>query len=400
MTGEFEGLFQYVAERLKEALVQRDLRILVNRSLCGKGSCVSVPILGHLCLTVNQDPDVNSNASARARERCWAGAPWNKGLDPWVVYYNKTFVEVFPNPGRGTIDVILLLWAEGNVSGDPQGIPQANRSNGNTNPSSDVCVELRLCGLSNGGGSFYADAIAIKVSLYLVVQDNLVDVCVKDADLDIINSHVYLEDCIGVWPCSFCDVNPEDPPLNNESLRDESLEKTLGGAIIPGIDAFLHGNCPGDRNLSLCPSLTFTGWGYQGPCAPSIDCSFGSDGSMTCLCRVCPENNSSGPCPSGPVQCSHGIFPIDLNELLGGRSFSVTQYCGRPQHFAGENAAHLDPLKCWPGHYQTSDPTGPITFNNPLTWYGTMSCGKGIYDIGCYMSKPPILTGTGHLVLL
>jgi hypothetical protein len=101
MTGEFEGLFQYVAERLKEALVQRDLRILVNRSLCGKGSCVSVPILGHLCLTVNQDPDVNSNASARARERCWAGAPWNKGLDPWVVYYNKTFVEVFPNPSRG-----------------------------------------------------------------------------------------------------------------------------------------------------------------------------------------------------------------------------------------------------------------------------------------------------------
>jgi hypothetical protein len=73
MTGEFEGLFQYVAERLKEALVQRDLRILVNRSLCGKGSCTSVPILGHLCLTVNQDPYVNnSDASKRARERCWA----------------------------------------------------------------------------------------------------------------------------------------------------------------------------------------------------------------------------------------------------------------------------------------------------------------------------------------
>jgi hypothetical protein len=394
MTGEFEGLLQYVAERIKEALVQRDLRILVNKSLCGKGSCMDTPWpLDYLCLTVNQDPTDNGNP----RERCWAPG---KPKDPWVVYYNKTFVEVFPNPGRGTIDVILLLWAEGNVPGDPQGIPVDNRSRGNRNPSSDVCVELRLCGDSGGslgaGGSFYADAIAIKASLYLVVQDNLVDVCVKDADLDIINSHVYIEQCIGVGPCNFCDVNPESPPLNNESLRDESLEKTLGGSIIPGIDSFLHGNCPGDRALSFCPSFTFTGWGYRGPCATTgLGCSFGSDGSMSCVCQVCPENNSSGPCPPGPVQCSHGIFPIDLNELLGGRSFSVTQYCGRPPHFAGENAAHLDPLKCWPGHYKAGDPTPPPPFNNPLPQYGTMSCGKGIYDIGCYMSKPPILTGTG-----
>jgi len=387
MTGEFEGLLQYVAERLKEALVQRDLRILVNKSLCGKGSCVDTPWpLDHLCLTVNQDPTDNANI----RERCWAPS---KPLDPWVVYYNKTFVEVFPNPGKGTIDVILLLWAEGGVPGDPQGIPVSNRSNGNTNPSSDVCVELRLCGDSSGGGAFYADAIAIKASLYLVVQDNLVDVCVKDTELDIINSHVYLEGCVA--GC-FCDANPESPPLGNQSLSDEGLEETLGASIAPGIDNFLHGNCPGDRALSLCPKVAFRGWGYRGPCAPSIGCSFdATTGEMSCTCQVCPENNSYGPCPPGSVQCTHGIFPIDLNELLGGRSFSVTQYCGRPQHFAGENAAHLDPLKCWPGHYKAGDPTPPPPFNNPLTWYGTMSCGKGIYDIGCYMSKPPILTGTG-----
>jgi len=375
MTGEFEGLFQYVAERLKEALVHQDIRKLVNNALCGKGSCSDTPWpLDHLCISVNQDPTNNGNN----RERCWSPG---KGIDEWVVYYNKTFVEVFPNPGKGTIDVILLLWSEGGIAGDPQVIPTGNLSNGNTNPSSDVCVELRLCGDSTGGGAFYADTIAIKFSLYLVVQDNLVDVCVKDSELDIINSHVYLEGCVA--GC-FCDVNPESPPLGSASLSDEELEKTLGASIAPGIDSFLHGDCPGDRNLSLCPRPTFTGWGFQGPCAPSIGCTFGPDGSMSCACTVSPPG----------AGCSHGIFPIDLNELLSGRSFSVTQYCGRPIHYAGEEAAHLDPLKCYPGHSGATNPPPPPPYN-PLPYYGTMSCGKGIYDTGCYMSKPPILTGTG-----
>jgi len=78
MTGEFEGLFQYVAERLKEALVQRDLRILVNKSLCGKGSCVDTPWpLDHLCLTVNQDPNNNNNPKRDVGHRV---SLWTPGL--------------------------------------------------------------------------------------------------------------------------------------------------------------------------------------------------------------------------------------------------------------------------------------------------------------------------------
>jgi hypothetical protein len=105
---------------------------------------------------------------------------------------------------------------------------------------------------------------------------------------------------------------------------------------------------------------------------------------------TCPELGGGG-----GGGCKHAFFPIDLNEVaaLGSRSFSIAQYCGRPStaNDPASGHAHEDPQKCYPGPINTAFLTLP-----KRPWYGTMDCGSGVYDVGCYTNPSRlILTGTG-----
>ncbi|MFZ8804268.1 MAG: hypothetical protein ACO2PO_14965, partial [Candidatus Calescibacterium sp.] len=421
--GEFWGFFQELSERLRDLINSEDIKKTINSALCGKGICVDQPDwtgINYFCFSINVvDKDDGNNGWDR---RCY-----NKSRDdPWVVYFNKVFVEVFPNPQNNTIDIIILLWAEGNVPGDPQGIPIFRHHDYDIDDtiSSEICINFITCNKSgvasrqirNDGGTLYMDAVAIRAQLKPIIKDNLLDLCFTNAEIDFINAHFFIghDGCL-VSPCvvgKVCDISLDRPCKVTvggtkcfENLTDEAIEENLGKAFLDAFDKILHGDCPGDKRVSLCPNLpsgsSFLERGDRGDCMSTVyGGSYGCNNYGQCKCKI--NFGEEG-------YCKHGIFPIDLNELVSGRSFSVTQYCGRSG--AGHDAdpddneppegndctdldpkpAHCDPEKCYRGHYQTSDP--PILSFNPLPDYGTIRLGNNVYDVGCYVNPSGALGG-------
>jgi hypothetical protein len=218
-----------------------------------------------------------------------------------------------------------------------------------TPPSSELCVEARTCldGTSifdhqNRGARIYMEGVLLRIRLQPVIQGSLVDVCVVDSDIDILGSDVdhpvlgCLTSCVDFEP---------------------TLESSLKDIISSAVNGFIHGDCPipgvpgrTDKDFSLCPK------GIEGMpgtppgtnCSnsfPAWNCTWDwATSSMDC---TCPELGGGG------GGCKHAFLPIDLNEVavLGARSFSVAQYCGRPStaQDPASGHAHEDPQKCYPG---------------------------------------------------
>ncbi|MFZ8804315.1 MAG: hypothetical protein ACO2PO_15200, partial [Candidatus Calescibacterium sp.] len=417
--GEFWGFFQELSERLRDLISSEEIKKTINSALCGKGVCMEQPDwtgANYFCFSINEYRE-GSNDNYR---RCY-GKSSNSG---WVGYFNKVFVEVFPNPKDQTIDIIILLWAEGEVPGDPQGIPNFTH-NADYNISSEICINFITCNKSGwgqptrkDGGTLYMDAVAIRVQLRPIIKDNLLDLCFTNTDIDFINAEFRIgnEGCVHTY-CSdpICQIRLDNPCVTTrlggykhclESLRDRAVEEKLGKIFLDAFDKLLHGDCPNDKKISFCPNLpsgsSFLDSGTWGQCMVNFygGAPYYCDGFAKCKCVF--NYGEEG-------YCKHGLFPIDLNELLSGRSFSVTQYCGRPgaghDNDPDENTppegndctdlskrpAHCDPEKCYRGHYQTSDP--PISSFNPLPDYGTIRLGNNVYDVGCYVNQGATLSG-------
>ena len=382
--GEFFGLLQWVADEIEKSLTTQEVRQLVNEIICGIGTCQGMAGVT-LCLALTE------NSPAPGGNTCY-----DKPADQWMFYYNKAVVEVLPDPVNGYLTILIALWAEGNVPGDPQAIPTHNTiDSGNARPTSEVCIEARSCA---DGWTYthdddpvraYTEGVLLRFRLQPAVQGSLLDFCVVDAEMDMLGSDIdhptlgCLADCVDQEP---------------------TFEKAFKDAAAKALDEYLHGNCPipgsggrTDRDLSLCPKITVRMPGGGGPAGPNCSndvppcptysstwgcCWDYATSSMKCNCAG-----------TGAPQCKHALLPIDLNELIQGRSFSPAQYCGRPTTAEDPPSghAHEDPSKCYPGPINV----GTLSIAK-RSWYGTLSCGSGEYDLGCYTySNRLILTGTG-----
>ncbi|MDW8087741.1 MAG: hypothetical protein RMJ45_07150, partial [Candidatus Calescibacterium sp.] len=397
-TGEFFGLFQWLSDQLEENLASSSLIQFVQGLLIGKGTCSSMAGV-NMCLVVRDHTGTGGN---QCYEDVNSNFQNNVINDGYIMYYNRAFVEVFPDPSAGYLTAIIALWAEADTanidpwtSGFGTFIPSHNTiDSGNSRPSSEICFEARSCAdgwtFGHGDTQFraYVEGVLIRFRLQVVVQGSLVDVCPISADLDILGSDVdhpvlgCLTDCVGAEP----------------------LLEGLGPQLEAGLDGFLHGNCPipgagpniTDANLSLCPKKpsAMPGSGPGGgncnallPACPAFSpgwncCWNYTTGSMEC--------NLGG----GSGGCKHALLPIDLNELLiTGRAFSISQFCGRPTSAQDPPSGHSheDPSKCYPGPINVgllSLPKRP--------WYGTLGCFSGEYDIGCYTyPHRALIMGTG-----
>jgi len=397
--GEFFGLLQWLADELEKNLTKADIVKMVQGLLCGQGTCSSMAGVT-LCLVVK-----DNSSSADPGYRCYGdtGSP-SPSNDYAVFYYNRAVVEVLPDPVNGYITAIIALWAENAPFPLPGGgsytlAGHNTIDGGNPYPTSEACVEARTCAdgwtfaHSNRGARVYTEGILLRVRLQPVVQGSLVDVCAISSDLDILGSDA---DVAAIGCIADC--------ADTESL----LESSLGGPIASAFNSFLHGNCPipgvpgrTDADFSLCPQLPkgLPGSGPGGsncsallPACPTYSSTWNccwnyTTSSMQCQCPELGGGGGGG--------CKHAMFPIDLNEVaaLGSRSFSVAQYCGRPTTVEDPDTshAHNDPQKCYAGPINTSFLVRP-----KQPWYGTMGCGQGIYDVGCYTNPSRmILTGTG-----
>jgi len=395
--GEFYGLLQWLAEQLEQNLLKSDIVLMVQRALCGKGTCMGMAGIT-LCLVVKDNSTANSGADSGYR--CYGDtgspSPYN---DAAVIYYNRVILQVIPDPLNGYLTAILALWANNFDPGMPLPgggtyTPASHNTVDNTRPypSSEMCIEARTCldgwtfGHQNRGARIYTEGILLRIRLRPVVQGSIVDVCVVDSDIDILGTDIdhpvlgCLTDCIDMEP---------------------ALEAQLKDIISSAVNDMLHGDCPipgapgrTDRDLSLCPPgikgmpgsppggsncwNSFTDW----------NCSWNwSTSSMEC---TCPELGGGG-----GGGCKHALFPIDLNEVaaFGARSFSIAHWCGRPTtpEDPPSGHAHEDPQKCYPGQIARA-----FLSVTKRPWYGTMDCGSGIYDVGCYTNPSRlILTGTG-----
>lgn len=391
-SGEFYGLFQWLADQIEENLASSNLIQLVQGLLIGKGTCSNMAGVT-MCLVVRDHTSAAGN-------QCYEDVcgTCNTVNDGYIMYYNRSFVEVFPDPTAGYLTAIIALWAENDSANiDPFPslmIPGHNTiDSGNSRPSSEICFEARSCAdgwtFGHGDTQFraYVEGVLLRVRLQVVVQGSLVDVCAASADLDILGSDVdhpvlgCLTDCFGAEP----------------------LLEGLGPTIEAGIDEFLHGNCPipgagagiTDKSLSLCPKKPSAMPG-SGP----------GGGNCSALLPACPDVSGTWQCcwnystgsmecnTGGSGGCKHGLLPIDLNEfLVTGRAFSVSQFCGRPTSAQDPPSGHSheDPAKCYPGPVNVgllSVPKRP--------YYGVLGCFSGEYDIGCYTYPHRVLvTGTG-----
>jgi hypothetical protein len=393
--GEFYGLLQWLAEQLEQNLLKRDIVLMIQRALCGKGTCIGASGVT-LCLVVKDNSTANGGADSGYR--CYGDtgspSPYN---DAAVIYFNRAVVQVIPDPLRGYLTAIIALWANSFAPGMPlpgggtYPIAGHNTIDG-TPPSSELCVEARTCsdGITydhqNRGARIYMEGVLLRIRLQPVIQGSLVDVCVVDSDIDILGTDI---------------DHPVFGCLTNCLDFEPTLESSLKDIISSAVNGFIHGDCPipgvpgkTDKDFSLCPK------GIEGMpgtppgdnCSASLplwDCSWNSAKStMEC---TCPELGGGG----GGGGCKHAFFPIDLNEVaaFGARSFSVAQYCGRPStpEDPPSGHAHEDDQKCYPGPINYSFLTLP-----KRPWYGTMGCGSGVYDVGCYTNPSRlILTGTG-----
>ncbi len=390
--GEFYGLLQWLAEQLEQNLLKSDIVLMIQRALCGKGTCMGMSGIT-FCLVV-KDNSTADGGNYRCYRDTGSPSPYN---DAAVIYFNRAVVQVIPDPLRGYLTAIIALWANNFAPGMPLPgggtyVPAGHNTVANTPPSSELCVEARTCsdGITydhqNRGARIYMEGVLLRIRLQPVIQGSLVDVCVVDSDIDILGTDIdhpvlgCLTDCLDFEP---------------------TLESSLKDIISSAVNDFIHGDCPipgvpgkTDRDFSLCPK-GIEGMPGSPPggsncwnSLPAWNCSWNwATSSMNC---TCPELGGGG-----GGGCKHALFPIDLNEVavLGARSFSVAQYCGRPSTTAdpASGHAHEDPQKCYPGPINTSFLTLP-----KRPWYGTMDCGSGVYDVGCYTNPSRlILTGTG-----
>jgi hypothetical protein len=394
--GEFYGLLQWLAEQLEQNLLKSDIVLMIQRALCGKGTCIGASGVT-LCLVVKDNSSANGGADSGYR--CYADTirP-SLSNDAAVIYFNRAVVQVIPDPLRGYLTAIIALWANDFDPGMPLPSggtyrPGPHNTIDGTPPSSELCVEARTC--SDGitfdhrdrGARIYMEGVLLRIRLQPVIQGSLVDVCVVDSDIDILGTDID-------HPVLGCLTNCLD--------FEPTLESSLKDIISSAVNGFIHGDCPipgvpgkTDKDFSLCPKGVegMPGTPPGGPnCSSSLplwNCSWNSAKStMEC---TCPELGGGG-----GGGCKHAFFPIDLNEVaaLGARSFSVAQYCGRDPITPEDppsGHAHEDDQKCYPGPMNYSFLTLP-----KRPWYGTMGCGSGVYDVGCYTNPSRlILTGTG-----
>jgi hypothetical protein len=388
--GEFYGLLQWLAEQLEQNLLRSDIVLMIQGMLCGQGTCMGMSGIT-FCLVVKDNSSVDSG-----NYRCYAdtGSP-SPSNDAAVIYFNRAVVQVIPDPLRGYLTAIIALWANNFAPGMPLPsggtyTPAGHNTIAGTPPSSELCVEARTCAdgwtfaHQNRGARIYMEGVLLRIRLQPVIQGSLVDVCVVDSDIDILGTDIdhpvlgCLTSCVDMEP---------------------TLESSLKDIISSAVNGFIHGDCPipgvpgkTDKDFSLCPKGIegMPGTPPGSNCSnsfPAWNCSWNwATSSMNC---TCPELGGGG------GGCKHAFLPIDLNEVavLGARSFSVAQYCGRPTtaQDPASGHAHEDPQKCYPG---------PINYSfltvAKRPWYGTMDCGSGVYDVGCYTNPSRlILTGTG-----
>ncbi len=193
--GEFYGLLQWLAEQLEQNLLKSDIVLMIQRALCGNGTCMGMAGLT-ICLVVKD------NSTADSGYRCYGDtgspSPYNDGA---VIYFNRAVVQVIPDPLGGYLTAIIALWANNISPGMPLPgggtyTPAWHNTIDGTPPSSEVCVEARTCldgwtfGHYNRGARIYMEGVLLRIRLRPVVQGSLVDVCVVDSDIDILGSDV------------------------------------------------------------------------------------------------------------------------------------------------------------------------------------------------------------------
>ena len=376
----------------------------------------------------------------------------------------------------------IILFAEGNVPGDPQRIPiWDNDSSSPSNnfygdegqsgtsinvdtgynpwhdmfrpPSSDVCMELRMCGENRtyGAGAVYMDALFIKAELSVMFSDSenepLLDLCVSDVDLDVINKDICNRVLGG--PVAGCDAPIIDRCSDRVTIRcdsinittqdteqrDNSLEGPLSLEVLRALDSLIHGDsqsCPTTWQRRLCPIPPVASAGLRTTC---LDAGPDNPDGIWCWQPVHPacSGDSVGVsydrdylpvdgCPDGnplripgikyPSTCKLQAFynpiipPSEVNEqgdcplsdevsgsdplwtTCGGISFPT--YCPGtcPTRVGGIQCKPFFPINIM--NLITGRPfvaTATDYYDPTQSEYGEMPFSKAVFDIGCYPSK-------------
>lgn len=416
--GEFYGFFQWLADQVERILAEQDIREMISDGICGQGSCERTvmdydvyTVSGYLCGVTNEpaaDDDPWCDDPAAGGDGC-CGGDLDFGCyhgtgspkdfpDKWVFYYNRAFIEVFPDPTRNQLVAIIVLWAEGDLppeANDVQNIPPIDWVDnlGGAAPTSELCAEATIClnvDVSVAlvtkfsiqgfiGAALYTNALAIRVIFDVVQADSLVDICVGEIETDFLGSYVDLEGTFST-PIGNCDANDFEDYAQT-LLPEDTLEEMISTSLMGPIHENLHGNC--DWAYSLCPALPdIMSPIYDAWCLDRFDGSV--DGNRQCCDYVAGsiECNCSYPQPP-PTDCAVGVFPIDLNEVLGDNAYVVSD------RDDSDGKVYIGPY-CAVGYCPNP--------NEDLAEYGTCAWGAGpeaTYQYGCYSPYDPTMMGTG-----